>query len=154
MRAAISSSLPLLWLATTMRRVSSLRISDSPDPRFGKFQRIAGGIAEIDGAAAVRPFEVGLDGDIARGQMRFPALDLGRLRPKAEMAGATCAVGWHGQPRALRGRNGCRLRVEQQQYAVAAAEEDVTAGRLGDPFQAQHLAIEALRRIEVLGVQG
>ncbi len=37
--------------------------SQFPDARLGELQAVAGRVAEIDRAAAARPFEVGLDGD-------------------------------------------------------------------------------------------
>ena len=100
-RSSISLSLPGLWVATTSSSPGTRhRLSRrSPDARLGKFDAVAGGVADIDRAAALRPFEIGLDGEVDDAEFVGPHIEFGgiggesrhgrgRLRHAAGLAGA------------------------------------------------------------------
>src|SRR5215468_2139441 len=94
------------------------RLAEPPDARLGEFQAVAGRIAEVDRAAAARPFEIGLDGNALGDEPRRPAVELGGGGAEAEVAGARRAVRGHRQ-RTGCWRNARGLRIEDQQHLPA-----------------------------------
>ncbi len=68
------------------------------------------------------------------------------------MAGAGRSVGRHRQ-RAGRGRFHRLIRIEDQEHASPAAEEDVPVLGAGDDVEAEDIMIEALGRVEVARIK-
>ena len=82
-----------------------------------------------------------------------PSLELRGAGAEADVAGSARAVRGHGERRLGRGRHDRRRGVEDQQHLPRKAEEDLAAGRLGVELQAEQVAVEGLRRVEVLGIE-
>jgi hypothetical protein len=127
-------------------------VARSPDARLCEFDAVAGGIADIDRAAALRPFEISVDREIEAFELAAPGIELGGIGGEAEMAGAGCTMrrDRQGGVAAAQARDGG---VENQDGAGTAAEEHMPAGFPGDPRKAEKIAIEALGGVEVLGVE-
>src|SRR5690606_1047423 len=115
-----------------------------PQFGFGDLQRIAGRIAEINRARAVGPVEIGLDGDAMLFQMFPPAVDLRAACGKTYMTRPCRAIGWHRQMAGQWRFQGFR-RLEEQQYALPAAEKRIALAGLADRLQSYHPAIEVYR---------
>ena len=99
-----------------------------PDRRFGEFDRIARRVAEIDRAAAVRPSKSASMATPCASSAASPGVDLRAAGGKAQMPGAVRAMRRHRQRRTGRRRHRGGVGVEQQQHALAAAEEDMAPG--------------------------
>lgn len=88
-----------------------------------------------------------LHGDAVALQMAPPGLEGRRRHRETHVAGPPTAVGGH-RPTA-----GAGLGIEHQQHRPREAEEDVTAGPAGVDGEPQDAGVEALRRLQIAGVE-
>src|SRR5690606_15562726 len=126
----------------------------SPDAWFGKFQRIARWITEIDRTSTLRPFEIRLDSDTSCLQPGLPPVDFLSAGGKAEMAIANGAVRRNRQPGIGRWRNPGGLGIEEQQHTLPAAKEYMPPVHLRDALKAHHFAVELFRGVEIGDIEG
>src|SRR5581483_5225516 len=122
--------------------------SDSPDSRRRQLDAVAGGIAEVDRAAAAGPLEIGLDLDPVVAQARLPRVEAALGDGEGNVRGTGRAVCRDGARRARR-----RARVEDEQHPVTAAKEHVAAVGLRLDLEPEHAPVEVRRRAEVGGIE-
>ena len=87
-------------------------------------------------------------GDARLFETAVPGVEVDRLRAETGMARPGRAMGRYRHVR-VGGRFDGLFRVEQQEHALAAGEEDVASLDFRDALEAHHLAIEALGGVEV-----
>ena len=129
------------------------RTPQPPDARFGKFDGIAGGVAQVQRPAPLRPGEGALDGDAGGGEAVVPTVDLRAGGGEAGVTGPGGTVRWDGEG-AVRRRLGRGRRPEEEEDRPLQAEEDVPPVDLGEALQAENMFVEVGRFGEVFGVEG
>jgi hypothetical protein len=86
--------------------------------------------------------------------MAPPGLDLLPASPEAEMTLPPSPVRRNRQIAVRRRGNPGGVGIEKQEHAFAAAEEDMSALRLGDADQPENLTVEGFRPIEIVDIKG
>src|SRR5690606_35605228 len=114
--------------------------------------RIAGWITEINRMRAVGPIELGLNGDAMLFQMFPPAVDLGAACGKTYMTRPRRAMRWHGQMIGQWRLQGF-FRLEEKQYAFAAAEESVAVADFPNRLQPHRSLIELYRLGDIADIE-
>src|SRR5690625_1601695 len=125
-----------------------------PDAGLGDLDRVAGRVAEIDRAPALRPGEIGLYLDAFTHEVLAPACDLLGRAGKAEMPIALRPMWRHLHAR-IRFRWLSRGRwLEEQQHGLARAKEDMAPRHRRDSLELQYPLVERGRLLEVFSIKG
>ena len=129
-------------------RASARQVGQAPDARRRELDAVAGRVADIERAAATRPGLLVLDR--ARRAGRKPACQpSSSLSATAKQACPAPMAPCGGTSRLRRAAVG----VEQQQHAGPTRKKQNSAGLAAVERQAQHVAVEPLRRVEIVSVE-
>lgn len=137
--------------ATTARCTLShiVWLADSPDRWRRQLDAVTARIAEVDGAAAGRPFDRRFELDVMFRETIEPRLELVATNGERDMSGAGSSVRRWRVPAAH--RRCCR--IEDQKHRVTTSEEDMSALFAGVEGQSEHVAVETFGRVEIVDVK-
>lgn len=123
-------------------------LGQAPDFGRGQFEAVAGGVAEVEAAAAAGPVDYFFDGHAMLSEPLLPGGKVGLANAKSDVAGAETAV-----RRELVIRFTANKRIKEQEHLVAAVEKDVPAFLEVFEFQAEDFAIELLGSRQVIDIE-
>ena len=118
-----------------------------PDRRRGQFHTVAGRVPQVERTPSSRPALVPLDGDPALLQAATPGLERSFLDGKGHVPRAHCPMR----------RDGLALtrgpRPKQEKEASPTVEEGMPAGFSPNERQSKLVGVEALGRLQIVGIQ-